>query len=389
MLGQGAVLCLTHLLLVPSHAATVYLSTDRCASAATSANVTVGASLPSLSVCASTIAPQRVCGASFALQMGAAASNNAWTLSNRVLTAATIDPTTAWSSPVALSATASVDLGGTAALPGAGATGAGLSLAQFSLTTSSTTGQHTITLSPDAMLVVSNAPSCDDPAQLSEQTFNGNIVFALTADISAPDTTITGCPEYGRGQTARLTLGGGDDVGVTGFECKIDSGAYASCASPYVLSAPPNGSTALSVRARDAAGNVDATPAVCAITSYVKSTPLPPEPPKVTAHITASAPPRFVFTGKADETMECALDGAPYVVCTSPYIVSGVTAGDHQLRVRARNAIGVSAATPTAWTVRAADDANFAPIPTLSLWSLIVLGIALALGAQRYMRLRT
>ncbi len=46
------------------------------------------------------------------------------------------------------------------------------------------------------------------------------------------------------------------------FECKLDTAAFAACTSPYVARAPwPTATHTFSVRATDAAGNVDPTPA--------------------------------------------------------------------------------------------------------------------------------
>ena len=45
------------------------------------------------------------------------------------------------------------------------------------------------------------------------------------------------------------------------FECKLDGGAFGPCASPKSYSALVNGKHPFSVRARDAAGNADVSPA--------------------------------------------------------------------------------------------------------------------------------
>jgi Ca2+-binding RTX toxin-like protein len=47
----------------------------------------------------------------------------------------------------------------------------------------------------------------------------------------------------------------------TSFECKLDSGPYAPCASPITLPYLADGSHTFSVRAKNSAGNVDPTPA--------------------------------------------------------------------------------------------------------------------------------
>ena len=50
-----------------------------------------------------------------------------------------------------------------------------------------------------------------------------------------------------------------DEAG-SSFQCQLDSGAFASCASPFTLTAK-KGSHSFAVRATDAAGNVDQSPA--------------------------------------------------------------------------------------------------------------------------------
>jgi subtilisin len=80
-----------------------------------------------------------------------------------------------------------------------------------------------------------------------------------TVDTIAPDTSLTGAPGARSGDpTPTFTFSGTD---ATGFECRVDAGAWTSCASPHTTAALADGAHTFSVRARDAAGNVDATPA--------------------------------------------------------------------------------------------------------------------------------
>jgi len=76
-----------------------------------------------------------------------------------------------------------------------------------------------------------------------------------------PDTTINSGPAEGSSTTstsATFTFSGTNTP--TGFECKLDAGAYAVCASPKTYNSLTAASHTLSVRAMNA-GGTDATPA--------------------------------------------------------------------------------------------------------------------------------
>ena len=78
-------------------------------------------------------------------------------------------------------------------------------------------------------------------------------------DTDPPETTITGGPkDKTKKKTASFSFSS-DEPGST-FECKLDDGGFESCASPLTEKVK-RGKHTLEVRARDAAGNVDPTPA--------------------------------------------------------------------------------------------------------------------------------
>ena len=61
-----------------------------------------------------------------------------------------------------------------------------------------------------------------------------------------------------------FTFTGVDDITAPAsltFECRIDGGAYAPCTSPTTLNGLTAASHTFDVRAKDAAGNLDPTPA--------------------------------------------------------------------------------------------------------------------------------
>jgi large repetitive protein len=60
---------------------------------------------------------------------------------------------------------------------------------------------------------------------------------------------------------ATVAFSGSDAREVASFECKLDGGSFQSCPSPKAYSGLKKGSHTFEVRAVDAAGNVDPTPA--------------------------------------------------------------------------------------------------------------------------------
>jgi hypothetical protein len=78
-------------------------------------------------------------------------------------------------------------------------------------------------------------------------------------DTTSPDTTLTSHPRKRTGKH-RVTFGFASDEAHANFQCRLDKRAWASCTSPTSYRVD-RGRHVFSVRARDAAGNVDATPA--------------------------------------------------------------------------------------------------------------------------------
>src|SRR5829696_848900 len=133
------------------------------------------------------------------------------------------------------------------------------------------------------------------------------------------------------------------------FECSVDGGAYASCTSPKSLSNLTDGSYTFAVKATDAAGNTDATPA-----SYTWTVDTAAPDTSITAKPTDpsnNASPSFSFTStEANSTFECKLDGGSYAACTSPKSLSNLSDGSHTFSVKATDAAGNTDATPDTYT---------------------------------------
>ncbi|WCB94984.1 virion structural protein [Baekduia alba] len=97
------------------------------------------------------------------------------------------------------------------------------------------------------------------------------------ADTIAPETTITAQPASSTTATTASFSFSPSETGST-FQCKLDGAAWATCTSPKAYSSLATGSHTFSVRATDAAGNVDASPAAATWTVTAATTP-PATPP--------------------------------------------------------------------------------------------------------------
>jgi Bacterial Ig-like domain len=81
-----------------------------------------------------------------------------------------------------------------------------------------------------------------------------------TVDTVAPETSIGSGPE-GSVSSSSASFGfGADEAGVT-FECRLDAGAFGACSSPKDYAGLSEGPHTFEVRATDAAGNTDGSPA--------------------------------------------------------------------------------------------------------------------------------
>ena len=79
-------------------------------------------------------------------------------------------------------------------------------------------------------------------------------------DTTAPDTTISSGQTGTTSATTASFSFTSSESGST-FECKLDTGSWATCTSPKPYNGLTTGAHTFSVRAKDAAGNTDSTPA--------------------------------------------------------------------------------------------------------------------------------
>jgi hypothetical protein len=169
-------------------------------------------------------------------------------------------------------------------------------------------------------------------------------------DDEAPETTLEEVPEmFSREGLARFVFSS-DEASAT-FECSIDGDAPIPCTSPYTRSLG-NGNHAFLVRAIDAVGNGDDTPAehLWTIDTVAPDTTLVERPPTADNSVMVT----FGFrSSESNVSFDCALDNGGYMPCLSGATFGPVGDGTHSFAVRARDRAGNIDSSPAiyAWTV--------------------------------------
>ena len=174
-------------------------------------------------------------------------------------------------------------------------------------------------------------------------------IFYKDNETTPPQTTIDSGPAAGStitNRTPTFTFSA-DEAGAT-FECAVDTAAFAPCTSPRTLAALGDGVHNFTVRATDALGNVDASPAQRSFTvdTSAPDTTLTKTPKKKVK--TKKKKVRVVFefiSNQPGATFECSLDGLAYAPCTSPKSYK-VGKGEHFFLLRSGDAVGNKDSTP-------------------------------------------
>jgi RHS repeat-associated protein len=180
-------------------------------------------------------------------------------------------------------------------------------------------------------------------------------------DIQPPETTITGGPS-GKVLPEEVSFDFTSSEEGSSFECSLDEGAFASCTSPKAYPGLAEGSHAFRVRATDAVGNQDETPAERSfeVVEPPQTTITSPQPT-----YTGGSPDPIEFTSdKQGSTFECTLEQLPsheifpLSACSSPYqLPEHLQSGWYRFTVTARDSESNADPTPAEWTF------NPAPYP--------------------------
>jgi RTX calcium-binding nonapeptide repeat (4 copies)/NHL repeat len=169
----------------------------------------------------------------------------------------------------------------------------------------------------------------------------------FTVDTVPPETTITSGPSGLTSDPTPAFTFSSSETGST-FQCKVDSGSFASCNSPTTTAHLADGMHTFYVRATDAASNTDPTPASQTFTVDVAA-------PQTTIDSGATGPtddatPTFAFSSSEPGSFECRIDAGSYEACSSPRTTTSLADGTHTFYVRAIDQFGLADPTPASRT---------------------------------------
>ncbi len=156
------------------------------------------------------------------------------------------------------------------------------------------------------------------------------------ADTTPPDTTIVTVPPAVTNQSAVSITFTSTESGT--FEASLDGAAFTATTSPFVASNLADGAHTFRVRARDAAGNFDATPAThnWTIDTVAPVATITGGPPAETTSTSAT----ITFTTEPGTTVQAFTPTAGPIDVTSPLQLTGLTDGFKTVALRALDAAG-------------------------------------------------
>ena len=173
-------------------------------------------------------------------------------------------------------------------------------------------------------------------------------------DINAPETAITDGPRS-PGNVNRPTFSFMSSESGSSFQCRVDTGAFATCTSPHTTGELADGTHTFEVVATDGAGNPDATPA----SQTVRIDTADPPPPVVTSPLNNALlmTGTVAFNGTAEPESTVRIreagvsQGSALASGTGNWTITlGPTDGTHNYVITATDAAG-NESDPTNWTI--------------------------------------
>ena len=181
--------------------------------------------------------------------------------------------------------------------------------------------------------------------------------WTISSDSIPPDTTITSSSTSGTSASFAFT----SEAGST-FECRRDGQSFTSCTSPKSYTGLSTGSHTFYVRATDASGNTDASPASATWTVGTDSTSPQTTITSGPSGATSSTSATFTFnSNEAGSTFECRRNLAAFIPCASPLTYSFLADGTHTFEVRATDPSDNVDPTPATATWTVTTDSTVAP----------------------------
>lgn len=158
-----------------------------------------------------------------------------------------------------------------------------------------------------------------------------------SSDTSPPDTTITAAPSNPSNSSTASFSFTSTEAGST-FQCQIDGSGFSICTSPKAYSFLGAGTHTFDVKAMDASGNSDPTPATFSwtIDNTAPMIVINSGPTSQAGGSTKNTSAVFNFiSSDPTATFSCSLDNATFAPCTSPKTYVRLKAGTHSFRVQA------------------------------------------------------
>ncbi|MBA3541346.1 MAG: hypothetical protein H0T79_17170, partial [Deltaproteobacteria bacterium] len=173
----------------------------------------------------------------------------------------------------------------------------------------------------------------------------GSDAVTITVDTTPPTLVLVGpaTPTNDPTPTAMFSVTAGGPATLT---CKVDSGAFAACASPFTTGTLTDGAHTITVRATDAATNFDEKVAAFTVDTAAPTVVFDDAPP-------AEWPVNYytvAFHATGASSFTCSFGGATFTACTSPVALADLPYGASTFSVRATDAAGNAATGTTAWT---------------------------------------
>jgi large repetitive protein len=178
----------------------------------------------------------------------------------------------------------------------------------------------------------------------------------FTVDLTPPNTLLVLTPPSTSNSTSATFDFNyeGTETGTVTYQCKLDTeAAFTPCPDPKTYTSLGEGPHTLLVRAVDAAGNVDSSPARYdwTVDTLPPDTKIVSNPPSNSNSKSATFSFDYTGTETGSVTYECKLDTeADFTACSNPKTYADLGEGEHTLQVRAVDATGNVDASPASYT---------------------------------------